>query len=76
MTLSDEERQFISFHLRCRLDDYAKKIKLNEKRGNDSTAARAQHAKLERLTCKLNPSSLCGPLDLMDGTIIHPEDIS
>jgi hypothetical protein len=74
LTLTDEEKSILSFSLTCRLDDYEKEIKQEEKRqGKPLPEARAHHSALARLIyIKIIPDALCGPWKLMDGTTISP----
>jgi len=74
LELTPEEKSLLSFALTCRLDDYEKDIKQEEKRqGKSLPEARKHHSDLARLIyTKIIPESLCGPWKLMDGTTLKP----
>lgn len=76
VVLTEAEAKLLSFHLACRLDDYEKEIRAEErKQGKFLLDARKTWSEAMRLKClKLNPESLSGPLMLMDGTTIKPGD--
>lgn len=65
----------VKFAITCYLDDTKEQIKKNERTsGMRLPFSRALHAELERwYRTEMNPDSLRGELELMDGTKIYPK---